>query len=525
MAETFVSHLRVDKQIVPLLSKSTYQKNFSNAIRELVSNAYDADALTVRITISQNFSKIEIEDDGSGMTREEFDHYCTIAGLKRDIRLSRKYNRKRIGQFGIGFLSVFPFCEFLEVTTTVENSDEIITARIPARKYFEYKGEDDVSKIPINGSIIHNGALKSKQFTRIALINPTNMVRQYFSNVKTRERKTIKKWDPMTRFRWELQEDLPISFDPKSPFNKVIKYDEPIGIKVLLNGEPLYRNELSQQVLASGIESISGIECQYIITTSYAGVEPVEARGLKIRLNNVGIGRRSYLNLQSSRGFSRLHWLTGDVLISDRLRDDLNISRDNFVSTRQVDNFFEGLRNKLREWAYYVEDVGEAEKELQSVMANTQKTRIEPRHEIISENIEKLKKRGFTVVTEPEGSRNSHSQPISVDKASKTVTISNIDVIARDEMVVFGRKMRLVYKKWDYKSSDMPSCRFGTDGSIEINQTYPLFESKQYGHMFKKIFAMLLLAQENSPDSAAMLHELMKRFLKEFKDLAKDQSV
>jgi hypothetical protein len=199
MPETFVSHLRVDKQIVPLLSKSTYQKNFSNAIRELVSNAYDADALTVRITISPNFSKIEIEDDGNGMTREEFEHYCTIAGLKRDIKLSRKYNRKRIGQFGIGFLSVFPFCEFLEVTTTVENSEEVITAKIPARKYFEYKGDEDVGKIPINGSIVYNGALKSKQFTKIALVNPTSLVRQYFSNAKTKERKTTKKWDESLR--------------------------------------------------------------------------------------------------------------------------------------------------------------------------------------------------------------------------------------------------------------------------------------------------------------------------------------
>ncbi|MCF6298119.1 MAG: ATP-binding protein, partial [Flavobacteriaceae bacterium] len=117
MIKTITTHLEVDTKIVRLLSKSTYQRSFSSAIRELVSNAYDADSLSVRIKISDDYQQIEVIDDGNGMTYSEFQKYLTIAGNKSKKELTRKYSRNRIGQFGIGFLSIFPYCDELEIST------------------------------------------------------------------------------------------------------------------------------------------------------------------------------------------------------------------------------------------------------------------------------------------------------------------------------------------------------------------------------------------------------------------------
>ena len=83
--EQHIEYLKVDKKIISLLSKSTYIKNFANAIREMVSNAYDADALSVKISIDKNLKRIIIEDDGNGMSHEEFKYFCTIAGQKRAL--------------------------------------------------------------------------------------------------------------------------------------------------------------------------------------------------------------------------------------------------------------------------------------------------------------------------------------------------------------------------------------------------------------------------------------------------------
>src|SRR5215468_4120811 len=118
MAESFTASLTVDKNIVEILSRSTYQRNFSYALREMVSNAYDADATRVSITIDRRSNSLTIHDNGSGMTRDEFSYYLRIAGKKRGKLLTSRFRRKRIGQFGVGFLSVFPFCHTLRVTTT-----------------------------------------------------------------------------------------------------------------------------------------------------------------------------------------------------------------------------------------------------------------------------------------------------------------------------------------------------------------------------------------------------------------------
>ncbi len=68
---TWSKHLSVDRRIVRLLSASTYE-DFPGCMREMVSNAYDADATQVDIQIDLDSDEITISDNGNGMTPEEF---------------------------------------------------------------------------------------------------------------------------------------------------------------------------------------------------------------------------------------------------------------------------------------------------------------------------------------------------------------------------------------------------------------------------------------------------------------------
>ncbi|HEY9166632.1 MAG TPA: ATP-binding protein [Candidatus Kryptonia bacterium] len=517
MIENFTSFLKVDKQIVPLLSKSTYTRNFPYALRELVSNAYDADALSVYITISEDLSSIEIEDDGNGMSKEEFQYYCTIAGQRRDVKLSRKYKRKRIGQFGIGFLSIFPFCEALQIATSVENSPEVLTARIPAGRFFDIDSPAEIADIPIEGTIVENRGQTTKHFTRFTLVKPTYLVKQYFTVKKTKERKTIKNWEPLDRLSWELQDDLPISLPPNSPLGKILKYEEPIGLDVFLNRKQLQRNDPGKHILDHGTEKIGGIEYKYAITTDWDAISPVEARGLKIRISNVGIGKRTDFELKRSRGFSRLHQLSGEVMISEALKNFLNISRDGLVSNDLVDSILDSISEKFRLQAYYVDHVNDAQKSLEDILGEERKIILEPKQDIIGRNLDKLKKLGFKVVTHPRGSADAGREPIKIDKFNKTVYMKEeVDEIVVDRIKVLGKFVKVKYSKWDYEKSEYPSCRLTQDDSVEINQGYPLFSSKQYGTVFKRIHIMLLLLNKKNESSADLLKDFMNNFLKEF---------
>src|SRR5262245_44280829 len=102
--------IKVDKDLVALLSLRTYD-NFPQAVREMASNAYDADATLVEIDVDRRSSRITITDDGRGMTPGDFDYYLRIAAKARHPQVTSTFGRPRIGQFGIGFLAVFPFCE------------------------------------------------------------------------------------------------------------------------------------------------------------------------------------------------------------------------------------------------------------------------------------------------------------------------------------------------------------------------------------------------------------------------------
>jgi len=55
-------------------------KPFVKALKELVSNAFDADADHVHITLADDFASITVTDDGEGMTPFEFRNDFTRIG-------------------------------------------------------------------------------------------------------------------------------------------------------------------------------------------------------------------------------------------------------------------------------------------------------------------------------------------------------------------------------------------------------------------------------------------------------------
>jgi molecular chaperone HtpG len=110
-------------------------------LRELVSNASDAlskvqlttlteekvldkdTELQITISLDEEELKIVIEDSGCGMTKEELvENLGTIANsgtLKylEQLKTENKSAENLIGQFGVGFYSVFMVADRVELTT------------------------------------------------------------------------------------------------------------------------------------------------------------------------------------------------------------------------------------------------------------------------------------------------------------------------------------------------------------------------------------------------------------------------
>src|SRR2546425_12167839 len=99
-------------------------KPFVKALKELVSNAFDADADHVHITIADDFSTITVTDDGNGMTPFEFrNDFTRIGGGSRRWAGDRtRKGRLRIGSKGIGFLALARYCDRLRVESTADGT-------------------------------------------------------------------------------------------------------------------------------------------------------------------------------------------------------------------------------------------------------------------------------------------------------------------------------------------------------------------------------------------------------------------
>jgi hypothetical protein len=114
------------EKIIADISSGIYRSPAA-ALKELVSNAYDADAELVSITTdSPHFRTLTIEDDGVGMTLEKFLQVIThIGGSRKRVDSDRSdiHGRKLIGRIGIGMLAVAQLGNLFYVTSKVKGED------------------------------------------------------------------------------------------------------------------------------------------------------------------------------------------------------------------------------------------------------------------------------------------------------------------------------------------------------------------------------------------------------------------
>jgi hypothetical protein len=129
--------LKTDERVFARITDGIYREPAS-ALRELIANAYDADATEVHVvTDAPRFSRIIVRDNGHGLTEEALVHViCHIGGSLKRTAEGKKYSvvsatdstcspgkRKLIGKLGIGLFSVSQLTHHLTIVTKVKGED------------------------------------------------------------------------------------------------------------------------------------------------------------------------------------------------------------------------------------------------------------------------------------------------------------------------------------------------------------------------------------------------------------------
>lgn len=113
--------IKVADITIAQLSRGLYRST-ATAFKELVSNAYDADATVVRIdTNYPEFDFISCVDNGIGMPLEQFLRFFSEVGIgscfkrKHGKNTTDIYDRPIIGRLGIGMLAIGQLCHSFEI--------------------------------------------------------------------------------------------------------------------------------------------------------------------------------------------------------------------------------------------------------------------------------------------------------------------------------------------------------------------------------------------------------------------------
>jgi hypothetical protein len=190
------AYLETDERVLARITDGIYRQP-SSALRELIANAYDADAENVYIqTDCPRFQQIRVRDDGHGLSVKALSNLIhhiggspkrTPDGVelgvvdKKDNALSPK-GRRLIGKIGIGLFSVAQLTRHFQIITKEAGKDYRLVAEVELLTYREDaphpqdsgKGETRTGKVKIISVPAEN---KDEHGTEIILLNLKDQTR------------------------------------------------------------------------------------------------------------------------------------------------------------------------------------------------------------------------------------------------------------------------------------------------------------------------------------------------------------
>jgi hypothetical protein len=487
--------ITVDKRIVGILSVSTY-KNFPRALKEIITNSYDADATQVTIDIDVDDEKIVIEDNGKGMNSEDFGFYLRIAGKDRKKNKSEtELGRKIIGQFGVGFLSVFPFFKNYRIESSKAGSEKVLFAEIPLAKYFDLStGSLDVGSVNINGGERMDVSKKAKSYTKIVLNGFNELTKSFFKTDVKRNKFEVDTYPGIEKLKWILEDDLPLTFKD-SKFNDIFKYSESPEFNVYFNNEKLYRGVYGNEILDTHegeYKEIGSIKFKYFISTPRKSVFPHNGKYIKIRNLNVGVGdERDDFSERRGGSRSRLHWLTGELHIIEGMNDLIKVSREGFNYSPDYESLKDFFNSRLQYFSNRLQDESDLKKEINQTGKDFRVKNINLLNpETLKKKVEKFESEGFEIRKNYQADKSNSGVIISDEK--KEIIIDD-DLSSFEKHIVIEDNRYLVKSdSWDYEQEFFPACKL-ENNAIIINSKYPLFRGLKYTDVFVKMHLILLM--------------------------------
>jgi hypothetical protein len=278
----------VDPRLASILGE-TY-KSTERAVKELVDNAWDADADNVWVELPKemNSSPIVIADDGTGMTEDELRmEYLSVARDRRTHRgeLTSKYRRTVKGRKGIGKFAGLMAAETMTVSTHARGRKTTLT--IPRKQLIQTHADFEKIKLPIHAE----DCKPDSHGTEITLSD----LNRRLSHPNPEKLKQI----------------------------LVLDYGREPGISIFVNGERVTINDIPGEGFEdkANVPQVGSVRLFFKITEAK---HPVRQAGIVVKIGDKTIGEPSFFGLDKQDDVPQevLRRLYGEVH-ADGLADDV----------------------------------------------------------------------------------------------------------------------------------------------------------------------------------------------------------
>lgn len=360
----------------------------AGALKELISNAFDADATKVHIsTNAPHFGTFTCSDDGSGMSPERFQQIMGLIGgsSKRDKgELSAIYKRPLIGRIGIGFLSIGQICRRFEVFSSAKGSPVKFRAKINLEPYMR----PEARRIQLNRPLTGNEQVEigqcemetapedvDKHYTRVVMediipgfrqqlqshpmeetITPKKFVKgDMEAYLRSVSRNTVSEHGAYAQLIWELSSTCPVKYLPNGPISNVkelcdlTKRMTDFKFGVYLDGVELFKPILFPLHPSTEFKVYPNLDFTKTLSDKrtlrvrgymywqQSRILPREEQGILVRVRNVGIGAfdPTYLKYPRHEGW-KFSQLCGELYVDDGLDEAINIDRASFRETDEA---------------------------------------------------------------------------------------------------------------------------------------------------------------------------------------------
>ena len=327
-----VLRYRVDSQLARLLAEG--YRSSEAALKELVDNAWDADAETVHISLPAPMTQepIIIDDDGSGMTEAELRHeYLLIARDRTQRRgeLTAKKKRRAKGRKGIGKFAGLMAAQTMRLETWARSQRASFTLRAA-----DYRAASDIEQLDIP---VHSEPDDSRPHGSVITLTDLNQ--------------NLAFPDP-DRLRQLLLQD----------------YGREDDFRILVDGKPLDIDDV-QGTFSEHVEALPRVGTVKLRISISDGKRGLRQPGISIRVDGKVVGKPEFFGLDEADDSPRklLNKLYGEIEadgLVDHVTADWGALVENSELKAEVRHYVEPiLRERFKD--VYAREISLAQARLQ----------------------------------------------------------------------------------------------------------------------------------------------------------------